>query len=245
MEQVFFTADQHFGHRNIIRMANRPFSTVEEMHRTIIDNWNKTVSSEDTIFVLGDFIGKEHMDEKDSIAIGEALNGHKILIKGNHDRNYPMKTIFDKVYEAKHIHELQYEGVTFRLNHFLNNMTIEGDLPSVIYLHAHKHNHIGYNVINSYYRRPLYDVGVDANRFTPVPLNKIIEFFENPPQNPPRIRCKKCGALLVERDSMYGRFLGCSNYLQCSFVESLEIDRRTAIEKDEYRSRLKEQKQHT
>lgn len=245
MGKIYVTADQHFGHTNIIKLTNRPFSSTKEMNQFMIERWNSVVSSDDTVFVLGDFIGKEHMDEKGAIAIGEALNGHKILIKGNHDRNYPMKTIFDKVYEAKHICELQYDDVTFRLNHFLNNMTIEGDLPSVIYLHAHKHNHIGYNVINSYYRRPLYDVGVDANGFTPVTLNRIIEFFENSPQNPPRIKCKECGELLVERNGMYGKFLGCSNYPKCSFKVSLGIDRRTAEEKNEYRRRLKEQQSNT
>jgi len=28
---TFFTSDQHLGHRNIIRLCSRPFSSIEEM----------------------------------------------------------------------------------------------------------------------------------------------------------------------------------------------------------------------
>ena len=52
---VFFTADQHFGHKSIIEYCNRPFSDVEEMNEALIENWNKTVDNNDKIFVLGDF----------------------------------------------------------------------------------------------------------------------------------------------------------------------------------------------
>ena len=36
----WFTADQHFGHANIIEHSGRPFVSVDEMNRAIIDRWN-------------------------------------------------------------------------------------------------------------------------------------------------------------------------------------------------------------
>lgn len=79
--KYFIIADTHFGHENIIRYCNRPFRTAEEMNRALIQNWNSTVSKNDTVFVLGDFaFGKELIKE-----IAPKLNGRKILIKGNHD----------------------------------------------------------------------------------------------------------------------------------------------------------------
>lgn len=55
MSTVFFTADPHFGHTNIIRYENRPFASAEEMDQELIRRWNETVSPEDTVYLLGDF----------------------------------------------------------------------------------------------------------------------------------------------------------------------------------------------
>ena len=58
MVNTFFTSDTHFGHANIIKYCNRPFSSLEEMNSTIIRNWNEMVKPEDTVFFLGDFCFK-------------------------------------------------------------------------------------------------------------------------------------------------------------------------------------------
>ena len=56
--KIFFTSDQHFYHRNIIKYASRPFSLdnngVLKCAETIFNNYNKVVSDEDIVFFLGD-----------------------------------------------------------------------------------------------------------------------------------------------------------------------------------------------
>jgi len=43
MPNIWFTADFHFGHNNIIPYCNRPFRSVEEMDLTILERLNASV----------------------------------------------------------------------------------------------------------------------------------------------------------------------------------------------------------
>lgn len=80
---VFFTSDTHYSHNNIIKYCNRPFTSVKEMDEALITNHNKMVRPNDTIYFLGDFcFGKLNDIEK----LCKRLNGTKILIHGNHDK---------------------------------------------------------------------------------------------------------------------------------------------------------------
>ena len=82
--RIFFTADLHLGHTNIIKYCNRPFQTVEEMNERLIGNWNDAVSDKDDIYVIGDFafMGTKHAEE-----ILKRLKGRKYLLRGNHDKS--------------------------------------------------------------------------------------------------------------------------------------------------------------
>lgn len=81
----YFIADTHFGDKSIIQIENRPFKNVEEMDECLIANWNTIVNPEDTVFVLGDFVGASEIELSDSIRIVNELNGNKIFVLGNHD----------------------------------------------------------------------------------------------------------------------------------------------------------------
>ena len=80
---IYYIADMHFGHTNVLRFDNRPFSDTAQMDDTLIQNWNERVADDDTIYILGDAFWK---NEENSIQIMERLRGHKHLIQGNHDR---------------------------------------------------------------------------------------------------------------------------------------------------------------
>lgn len=80
---IYYIADMHLGHQNVLRFDARPFESVEDMDETIIRNWNARVTDEDTVYVLGDAFWK---NEAGSVAIFSRLKGHKHLIRGNHDR---------------------------------------------------------------------------------------------------------------------------------------------------------------
>ena len=79
---IWFSSDHHFGHKNILEYTERKhyFKDIEEMDRILIDNWNKLVKKEDTVYYLGDFTFK-NPDEYIS-----KLNGKIKFIKGSHDK---------------------------------------------------------------------------------------------------------------------------------------------------------------
>ena len=84
---IYFTADTHFDHANIIRFCNRPFATVEEMNETLIANWNRKVHGHDTVYILGDMFFRT----SDPEPILRQLKGKKHLITGNHDSQWMKK----------------------------------------------------------------------------------------------------------------------------------------------------------
>ena len=79
---IYFIADTHFNHANIIKYCNRPFKNTYEMNEYIIKKWNSVVKEADTVYHLGD-VGFGSLQEVKSLV--ERLNGRKILLRGNHD----------------------------------------------------------------------------------------------------------------------------------------------------------------
>lgn len=81
---TYFSSDEHFAHSNILKYDKRPFATIEEHDEALIENWNKVVKPNDTIYYLGDFcFGRPEYAE----ACMKRLNGKKFFIWGNHDKH--------------------------------------------------------------------------------------------------------------------------------------------------------------
>ena len=53
---IYFIADTHFNHANIIKYCNRPFKNTDEMNKYIIRKWNSVVKERDTVYHLGDVV---------------------------------------------------------------------------------------------------------------------------------------------------------------------------------------------
>lgn len=165
---TFFTSDTHFCHSNIIKLCKRPFNSVEEMNETLIENWNKVVSDNDTVFHLGDFA----FNSKKAIAeILPRLKGNIHLILGNHDDKHLIKNSGDYFKSIQTQLLITAEKIPIYLNHF----------PFLCYAGGYKgawqlfgHVHSGYNTMGMSKSRlsvllpTQYDVGVDNNDFTPI-----------------------------------------------------------------------------
>lgn len=90
---LFFTADQHFGHANIIRFCDRPFTDPDHMREVLVSRWNEVVSAEDTVWVLGDWAMG---NVQETLQVHSRLNGKKALVVGNHDKCFPGRRGFEK-----------------------------------------------------------------------------------------------------------------------------------------------------
>ena len=171
---IFFTSDTHFGHSKIIDYCKRPFSSIEEHDKTLIQNWNNVVGQDDTVFHLGDFA---YGNSQFISNIIKQLNGNIILIKGNHDlrnMNPALYNIFsDAVCQARILIDKQ----TVYLNHFPFLCFDHGDINLYkdnysIQLFGHVHSgpltsSEDVNRLNILFPTQ-YDVGVDNNNYTPI-----------------------------------------------------------------------------
>lgn len=158
----FYTADHHFGHKNIIKHAQRPFKDIREHDDTIIKKYKERVTNEDIVFFIGDFAmasGSHNTSYYEAIL--NKLPGTKHLILGNHDELKPftyVKIGFTSVHTS-----LEYNG--FILNH---DPAVSIILPNRTWLCGHVHTLFKQckNVIN---------VGVDQWDFYPVSEKEINE----------------------------------------------------------------------
>jgi calcineurin-like phosphoesterase family protein len=97
---IYFTADPHINHLNVISYCKRPFSDVNKMNAALEANWNKKVKAEDTVYVLGDFCLEREADK--IYRITRRLNGTKILILGNHDQAKPLRMVEEGAFQSVH-----------------------------------------------------------------------------------------------------------------------------------------------
>ena len=169
---IFLTADLHLGHANIIRHCRRPFSSVEEMDKVIINNWNAAIGPKDEVYIIGDFTMRPAADAHEYLT---RLNGHKYFIKGNHDRflknfeSYASDFVWVKDYYVLRTDE--YRIVLF---HF---PILEWDqfYRGAIHCFGHVHNSPLSGERLSLMSGPAFNVGVDVNEFYPVSLTDIIK----------------------------------------------------------------------
>lgn len=166
MGKIFVTSDTHFNHKNIIEYCNRPFSSVEEMNETLIKNWNSVVSKDDTVFFLGDFC----LGQREAIInFCSQLNGHKILIMGNHDRatvTAYTNAGFEAVYKKPTIIRFDEFDITIEFSHAPKYE--ENHYPNV---HGHVHDKANNDATH-------YCACVELHDYKPVPLEDIVKYFK-------------------------------------------------------------------
>ncbi len=168
---IYYISDTHFYHKNIIKLSNRPFSTLEEMHDILIENWNNIVTNEDTVYFLGDFSFKTNQNKATQIL--KQLNGIKYFIKGNHDKPQWLNRMKEQglIEDWYNLLEIKDNGRDVILCHYpLHswNKMYRGSYH--LYGHVHKNT-----VNNEKFQKNRFNACCEILGYVPKTLDQIIE----------------------------------------------------------------------
>jgi len=162
-----FISDTHFGDAGIITYCQRPFENVGEMNATIVENWNKVVMENDTVFHLGD-VAHSHIKYDELKALLHCLRGYKILILGNHDKgedpiDYWNGIGFNEVYAYPIVFE-KY----FVLSHEPHTMTMSAPIVNI---YGHVHNNDMYRDVSAH----SFNACVERIGYQPIAFDAVKE----------------------------------------------------------------------
>lgn len=160
----FFTADEHYGHKNIIQYCNRPFRSIQEMDDELIRRHNQVVSDDDIVIHGGDFT---LLPKRKAKAYIRQLKGRHIFLRGSHDYwlDEPSHDIWTHTIEGQFIVVCHYAMRVWPRSHY-NSWQLYG----------HSHGML----------QPLgkqWDIGVDNNDFFPVSFEQVKEIMADRPDN--------------------------------------------------------------
>ncbi|MEJ0025941.1 MAG: hypothetical protein WDN01_07930 [Rhizomicrobium sp.] len=176
MAKIWVISDTHFGHANVVHKFKRAdgtplrdFKNVHEHDETMIRKWNECVRPEDHVYHLGDFaMARVHL------ATAHRLNGHKRLVRGNHDifktRDY-LDAGFEEIYGVRVFRPQDQQGKSgFILSHVpLHPGSVQRWARNV---HGHTHANV---VLDEHgHPDPRYVcVSVEHTGYAPVLLNTL------------------------------------------------------------------------
>lgn len=173
MKSVNFTkpfwliSDCHFYHTKLFFEfgLRTEFKSTEEVNKVILENWNNTVSEDDYIFFLGDFVcgTQEHgLDKyKTAQAIYDCLNGKKVFILGSHDGHMGE---YSKIPVIKGPIEILYKEKRILLDHE-PIYTFDQD----IMIHGHVHKNLPFH-----HKPNMFNVSVEVVNYKPVLIDDIL-----------------------------------------------------------------------
>ncbi len=171
MANIWFTADTHFGHKNMISWGGRLFSSVEEMDDYLLDLWNTTISPKDDVYFLGDLALH---NPKNYIS---KLNGHIYFIRGNHDtQSTSWYEKFPNIMWVKDFYKFKRLDIYIALMHYSMRIWPRSHYNSW-HLFGHSHGRmVNLNIGKS------FDVGIDAWDHI-LSLDEVVEIMKTKPNN--------------------------------------------------------------
>ena len=168
MPNIFLISDHHLGHENTFKLFKladgitplRPFTSIDEMHKTMVDNHNSVVKPSDKVYFLGDVsFGSKY------IHLLDEMNGEKILIKGNHD-TLKLSVYMKYFKDVRGSH--QFDGVL--LTHIPVHPESLARWGVNIHGHLHANRVKGSDGLDD---KRYFNVSVEQLNYTPISLEQV------------------------------------------------------------------------
>lgn len=179
--ELYFTSDTHFGHTNIIKYCDRPFSDARRMDAELIRRWNDTVGDDDVVYHLGDFTLAGHAFAR---RILSQLRG-RIRVLGypwHHDSKWLPRDGSSLVSRSGHpveilgpmlVTSIVMPGGQKKRVHMCHYPLAQWDGRHHGAWHLHGHSHGTYHGEGA-----ILDVGVDCHDFRPITVGRVCELLE-------------------------------------------------------------------
>lgn len=123
--KYFLTSDTHFLHQRVMEFdscqKHRSFynKDLEVMNQGIISKWNSVVSPGDTVFHLGDIACTNDKNIHNNLpGILDELNGHIVLVRGNHDTRTTVSIMREFGHEVVEYYELRHKKNLICMSHY-------------------------------------------------------------------------------------------------------------------------------
>ncbi|MCM1535988.1 MAG: metallophosphoesterase family protein [Clostridium sp.] len=183
MGNIWVTSDLHIGHDKAFLYEPRGFGSIEEHDKALVDNWNESVSPDDTVYVLGDVMLRHNSEDTDfsyGLSVLQELNGSLVIIRGNHDsenRIEKYKRCNNVISAGDAALYLNYPGegsYHFYLSHYptlISHTKLKPLKAALINLYGHTHQKEKFYQGYPY----MYCVCLDAHDMRPVLLDSVIE----------------------------------------------------------------------
>ena len=144
---IWFTSDTHFGHENMLRLSDRPWSAVAQMNDAMVANINSKVAADDELYILGDFSFK--MTVQDAYELRKSITCKRVhLLPGNHDKDWTQSAVADAFIVEPPICVLKIDRQKIVLSHY-PMADWQGMSHGSWHLHGHIHSCGGaYNKFN-------------------------------------------------------------------------------------------------
>lgn len=169
MPNVFFTADQHFDHVNILKYERPRFVNVDAMNAHMVKCWNDIVSKNDIVYHLGDLALAKASRWPEVVS---SLNGKIHYIRGNHDNGVSPTSAVGKLFVwVRDTALIKVGEQKIFLCHYAMR-TWDSSHHSAWHVYGHSHGNLAEDQNSK-----STDVGVDCHDFYPVSFERLSEIM--------------------------------------------------------------------